>query len=455
MKKIIIGFILGYCLIYSSCKKDFLEKKPNKALLVPNTLDDMALLMDNIAIMNRFPTLQEMASDDFYTTPSGYIGLSVLEKNSYVWATDIYGGGVGSDWNNCYQQMFYANVVLDGVKELDLTRNPALETLKGNAYFFRGLALYNLCQLFAVPFQPNKAQGDLGLPIRLSSDVNEKSVRASLQQTYDQVLNDLILAEKLVPIQVTIKSRPNKASVNGLLARVFLTMGDYSKAEFYADACLKLNDKLIDYNSITVGTGLSFPTALPNNNNEILFHASLVNYTFFVSAQTVVAPDLYSSYAANDLRKKLFFIDRNGLMTFRGTYSGPSVPSSLFSGIATDEIFLIRAECRARNGNVQGAMADLNTLMLNRFVNGTFVPFQLTNANDALVQILKERRKELVCRGLRWTDLRRLNLDPKFAITITRDISGQIYSLEPNSKRYVFPIPDNEIIASGIQQNER
>jgi len=68
---------------------------------------------------------------------------------------------------------------------------------------------------------------------------------------------------------------------------------------------------------------------------------------------------------------------------------------------------------------------------------------------------LKERRKELLFRGLRWTDLRRLNLDPRFAVTLARNVSGQIYSLPPEDPRYAWPIPDDEIQASGIPQNPR
>ena len=109
-----------------------------------------------------------------------------------------------------------------------------------------------------------------------------------------------------------------------------------------------------------------------------------------------------------------------------------------------------------RLGSINAAMDDLNALIIKRWKNnGTFVPFTAATANEALAKVLKERRKELIFRGLRWTDLRRLNKDPRFAITLTRNLNGVVYTLPPNDDRYTLPIPDQEIKISGIAQNPR
>ena len=135
----------------------------------------------------------------------------------------------------------------------------------------------------------------------------------------------------------------------------------------------------------------------------------------------------------------------------KGTYTGSAFP---FTGIATDEVYLMRAECNVRLGNLSTATRDLNHLLLNRFKAGTYKPVQYNNAQDLLVLILKERRKELLWRGLRFLDLRRLNLEG-YGITPSRTVGGNTYVLLPNSPLYVLPIPDDEIAASGIQQNKR
>jgi hypothetical protein len=146
---------------------------------------------------------------------------------------------------------------------------------------------------------------------------------------------------------------------------------------------------------------------------------------------------LFRSYETNDLRKTLFF--KYGDYFF-GTYDQNGF---CFAGISTAEMFLARSECLARAGNVDSAMADLNHLLQTRWAARTFVPYIATDANDALQQILRERRKELLFRGVRWVDLRRLNKDPRTAhTTLTRTVKGVVYTLPPDDARWVLPIPD-------------
>lgn len=121
---------------------------------------------------------------------------------------------------------------------------------------------------------------------------------------------------------------------------------------------------------------------------------------------------------------------------------------------------MIRAECKARAEDVGGAMSDLNTLMRNRWdKNVTYVPFVAVNALDALKQVLNERRKELVFRGLRFADLRRLNSDSRFATTLTRKLTigglEQTYSLPPNDPRYTLLIPELVMQSTNMIQNPR
>ncbi|QPQ52041.1 hypothetical protein H3Z85_00490 [Chryseobacterium indologenes] len=73
-----------------------------------------------------------------------------------------------------------------------------------------------------------------------------------------------------------------------------------------------------------------------------------------------------------------------------------------------------------------------------------------------MLLIINERRKELpFTANLRWEDLRRLNMDDKFAKKLTRNIGVNIYTLEANSPRYVFPIPPVEINFHPLTQNIR
>ena len=125
-----------------------------------------------------------------------------------------------------------------------------------------------------------------------------------------------------------------------------------------------------------------------------------------------------------------------------------------FGGIATDEIYLIRSESLIRTGKIREGVSVLNTLLSSRYKAGEFVPVTAENYENALAVVLAERRKELVFRGFRWEDVRRLNTEG-FNIIMTRVINNTLYALLPNDLRYAFPIPNSELSTSGIQQNPR
>lgn len=93
--------------------------------------------------------------------------------------------------------------------------------------------------------------------------------------------------------------------------------------------------------------------------------------------------------------------------------------------------------------------------MAKRWKTGSFVPLTAATAEGALRLVLAERRKEMVGRGMRWLDLRRLNGDSRFAVTLKRDIAGTVYTLPPNSPRYTFYLPDIVVKTSGLTQNRR
>lgn len=455
-----IIFLIAVCSV-CSCEKDFLDAKPDKALLVPSTLADLQALLDNSsAVFNQDPNIGQIASDDYYTTSAGMLGLPDKEQNSYLWSDDVYEGSAVNDWIMPYRQIFYANVVLEGAVDLEGKGSSVeLDAIRGSALFYRAWALYQLSQHFTVPYVQAIAAASLGLPLHNSSDVNERPGRGTLQQTYDQILKDALEAEKLLPLTVRYKTRPTRAAAYGFLTRVYLSMRDYAKAEKYATACLTLERGLIDYNTLNLSSTKPFPVALPFDNVEILFYSHFITSNFINnSTLTIVDSTLYAAYQSNDLRKGLYFRDRgNKVITFKGSYSGslPSNSTAVFSGLATDEILLTRAECLARRGDISAALADLNTLMEKRWKKGTFRAYSAGNKADALRLILIERRKELFSRGIRWTDLRRLNTEPGFETELKRNMDNTLYTLRPGDKKYTFPIPLDEVQMTGIEQNPR
>jgi hypothetical protein len=456
-------YILCSCCLAASCSKqdEWLDAKSNKSDVVPKTLQDFQGILDNFYYMNyAFPGIGLVGADNYYLTDDNYNAVSQSERNAYTWQKDIYQGEKSYDWNSGYQTIEYCNLILNGLEKITRTsgNEAAYDNVKGSALFYRAYAFYTLAQLFCKPYAAASAAADLGLPVRLTWDVNEVSVRGTVAQTYEQMVSDAKTAIDLLPVKPQFIMRPSRPSANGLLAKIYLTMEDYANAGLYANSSLEDYSTLLDYNSSIISLGAPWRFPPYPGNPEITFYAYqngfFTVYPYSTGGLGYVSPELYQSYSDNDLRKTVLYINNgNGHVQFEGTYAGTF---SNFCGIATNEILLIRAESYARQGKAAEAIADINTLLEHRYVTNTFTPLAPGTADAALVTVLQERRKELPFTGqLRWEDLRRLNKDPKFAVTLTRQVNGQTYTLPPNDPRYVYPIPDNEIQLSGIPQNER
>ncbi|MDR6919490.1 RagB/SusD family nutrient uptake outer membrane protein [Chryseobacterium sp. 2987] len=459
MKTIILIVLVSISFV--SCKKqdEWLNKKSSKSDVVPSTLDDYQAILDNTDKMNdHYPSIGLVGSDNYTINDAEWNSMSYIAiKNMYVWAADIYEGietGPISEWTSPYEIVEYANIVLEGIDKINADVNRTQwNSIKGSALFYRAFAFYNLAQLFCKPFDPQTADSDLGIPIRLNSDVNVKSMRSTVKKTYDQIVNDLLIAESLLPEIPLYKTRASKPAVRALLAKTYLLMGDYQNALKSAEATLSNNNALIDFNTLNVTNTYSFPN-FNDGNPEIIFYSTPDSYSLMSSSVQVVAPDLYNSYMEGDLRKKVFYRGSLPNISFTGKYTGVR---RYFAGLGVNELYLIKAECFFRLGDLDRGMNTLSQLLKKRWDKDlNYITPKVSNVEDALKLIISERRKELpFTSNTRWEDLRRFNKDNRFATTLTKTVNGKIYSLPPNDPRYVYPIPPLEISKSSIEQNIR
>jgi len=440
--------LLIIILIVCGCKKSvFLDANPNDKIIIPESLADMDALLDNNNVMNGdgieglTPVFGEIASDDHYIPNNVFPALTKGQINLYAWKDDFYENTRSYyGWELSYKAVLYANAVLSSLEKKPIDQSTDFNRIKGSALFHRAHSFYQLAQIFAPQYVSSSALQKPGIPLRLTTNINESITRASLEATYTKIVADLLNSISLLPNVPSYKTRPSKAASFGLLARVHLTMQSYDKALIYADSCLKYQSALIDYNTIS----LTRRNPFLRYNDEVIFACNMgkLDEDLITVFNVVIDSNLYASYHQNDLRRSAFFGSAanygNKGMFFKGTYEGSS---KFFSGIATDEIYLIRAECYARLNNVVLAMKDLNFLMAKRWRSTVPYPeITATNSNDALAKILVERRKELIYRGLRWADLRRLNAEGA-NISIKRMVNGKEITLQPNSLHYTFLIP--------------
>jgi tetratricopeptide (TPR) repeat protein len=450
-------FLISACALLNSCNKkdNFLNVKPDQSLIVASSLKDFKAILLNENLFNvNDPAMGTISDGDVYVTSDVWTNsvLTAVERNTYIWAKDIYQGSnaVNQDWNVMYQQIYGTNTVLEGLAKIDVNASNQIlyNEVKGTALFFRSAAFYNLVQTFALPYDPATAATDPGIPLKMTTSLAEVVKRASIKDCYDRIINDLQTAAITLPDHTSEYTSPTKTAANAMLSRVCLAIGDYTNALKYANAALSIKSTLLDFNTLTPGSSSLSSDFLA----EDILHLTMRNTDVLNRRKGIVDSTLYRSYNINDLRKTDYFITVTGAIRFRGSYDQYG---SKFSGLATDELYLNRAECYARAGNTQQALDDLNMLLIKRWKTGTFSAITALSADDALAKILTERRKELVFRGIRWTDLRRLNKDDRFKITLTRVINNITYTLSPNDPRYALPIPLSEINLNGIPQNPR
>jgi tetratricopeptide (TPR) repeat protein len=374
--------------------------------------------------------------------------MTVARKDHHIWAQNAL---AEIDWTYMYQIVLNTNIALETVdKQKEGERNSARANyIRGQAYFFRASAFYQLLQYYATPYDKTTAAGTPGIALRLTSDATPVSTRATLENSWHQLLDDFKAAIDLLPVTNSPVTRPSKGTAYAALARAYLDMGEYALAGKYADSALRIKSTLLNFNAVDGTQAYPFD----RYNTEVLI-SSVMQYIGPQSPTNYKVDSLlYRSYELNDLRRTLFFKSNGvGTVGFRGGYDGTSTP---FNGLANDEVYLIRAEAAARAGLKDSALSDLNKLLVTRWVTGTFVPFTAGTADQALDIILTERRKELILRGTRWFDLRRLNKETRFATTLIRMQNSTTYTLPPNDNRYTFLIPAQVIALTGMQQNTR
>ena len=292
----------------------------------------------------------------------------------------------------------------------------------GQAYTLRGLFHFDLVKLFGVPYMKDKTAPGAVIADHVITAA-EKVQRATVAETYEQAVNDIKHAMTLL---VTSKARNdgyiNYWAAEALLARVYLYMGEWAEAFTAA-------------NDVINGTGVY--SLIPNNQyiaswsqpftTESIF--SLVNTTANNPSREalsyVSAPSGYGeiilSYAMldllqedpNDVRNQLVFPDKLSEKNSElrdghcKKYSG--IGGNLFVTnipiIRLSDIYLIAAEAAWRKTPKDQASADkyLDAIRKRANPNVSFVA-----AND--LEIIKERRKELVHEGHRFYDIMRLNL---------------------------------------------
>lgn len=465
MKK--VTTILAICVVVmlTGCN-DFLDIKP-KGEKIPKTVTDYETLLNYESVQKVSDTYPTYLTDDVYlpdvaqgtATP----GLNSVEQsilNLYLFKKDVFGEAQDDGfWFASYNRIYYYNTVIDNIMNAEGPSEQQKHSIRAEALISRALEYLYLVNGYAKHYDVRTAETDPGVPLILDEDISKKDlVRASVKDVYAQIQSDLQAALPNLPVQPKGNAfRASKAAGYGILAKMYLYMGNYTEALKAANEVLAINNSLLDlkkYAVVKVQSSIGRTNVPQDIDNPENIYIKFAPYVYGLSSKVFGSDELISLFSEDDMRLQIYFTKNfRNIPTDKYVWA-PYLRANL--AVSSPEIYLIAAECEAREGSVERAMALINKLRDNRIKNNTDVV--ATDRNDALQKVLEERRRELTMSGMvRYIDLKRLNQESQFAKTVTHVTGEGTFSLEPNSPLYVLPIPAKvmRFNKNSMKQNER
>lgn len=488
MKTIRYYLIILTTLFLGGCGDEFLEKAPLDSINSENfyqTTDDAVAAINGAYQPLQWPKLYNMrmwtsdivAGNSIVGAGGGDDGRETQDMANFVTATD--NPGVLDLWRGPAPGILRANMVL--LKVPDMAIDQAIkDRILGEAYFLRGLYNFILVRFFGDVPLLTKPQfpGDDLRPLRTAQSV-----------VYEQIVNDLLQAVTLLPRKDSYSAvdlgRAAKGAAAGLLAKVYLTLGDDAKCiemcELVESLGYDLNPNYADNFDVNKENGIEslFEIQYTSNAGEGFWgnenQASwLSTFTGPRNADMVAGgwgwnqptQEFVDAYEPGDLRKAVTIFyegcpDFDG-MAYDKAYSTTGynlrkflVTKAVSSGYDNSplnfpvlrfaDVLLMKAEALNNQGESVLAETPLNRVRARAGLDA------LSNLPSGAMKIaiLHERRMELAFEGQRWFDLIRVD-NGQFGLDFLHGI-GKVNASE---KHLLFPIPQKEIDANpNLMQN--
>ena len=342
-----------------------------------------------------------------YADEMQWYGSSTSTANNFYNNTVLPSiGTIANWWNFSYSQIYGANAIINGVAASTALEQEDKDQLTGEAKFVRGMLHFYLLQLYgAVPFVTST-----------DYKVNSKVGRMPEAEVYQKIVADLESASSLLKAEYENpeRVRPNSFVAKALLARVYLYQGAYAQASNSASAVLNATDLYAlpdDLNSVFLKESSSTiwqfsPRTATRNTDE--------GQTFIFNSappsNAGLSSSLISSFEVGDQRLNKWIRSKSdGELLYYHPFkykklpsSGPQVEYSIV--LRLQEMYLIRAEARAQQGELIGAKEDLNVIRNAAGLENTMT----VSKTDILRAVLHERRVEFFTEyGHRFMDLKR------------------------------------------------
>jgi len=489
MKKYIFRVfgLMVILLAAGACNQDFLEVKPQGQINAENYYQtaDHAIWATN-AVYNQlrvweviafpFIAMTDIVSDDAYkgSFPADAERLTAFENFTYGPA---FPEEIRLAWQGYYRGVFRANTAIAGIPGVDMNEQ-LKQRLIGECKFLRAHYYFYLVRWY----------GDIPLIDRLLVESEYYTqARAPKSQIYDLITQDLKDAIEVLPEKSQYApadlGRVTKGAARGLLAKVYLTIGDFVNAEKYALEVINSGQYALlpNYNNIFLPIGenssesvfeiqataleQSFAGATPWNMIQGVRGTPNLGWGF-----NMPSSDLIAAYEPGDPRRDATILyvgevlpDGSAIVQpnpdiLNARYNQkawtPNHPGLQDNGpsniriLRYADVLLIAAEALNENGKPDQALIHLNAVRDRARGNRpmSVLPRRTTTDRVQLRQFIwHERRVELAMEQHRWFDLVR---------------TGQAAAkLGPSGfqvgKHELFPIPQSEIDLTGgiVTQN--
>lgn len=486
--KIFLLIILTFCGGFFSCES-FLDEYPSKQNNKPiETTEDLQLLLNRLYDYTSEKNYAAMCATDNAAVDTFHYAFQpkVFTNNNalgwFLWDDYIQENAIrAEDWTAEFLKIGKANLILDFVDFVE-GDDAEKEEIRKEARFIRAYSYFNLATVYCLTYSEDNFN-ELGLPIKKSISVEEDITRASLKETFDFIEEDFVSALDATITDCTDAPwRYSLPAVQAFAARFYLYTGDYENAEKYSKLALEAHSELENFEDVMYDNGelysykgSDYPNARKMGSADMYLWKEMY-YTRFIPQRTYYlhaypSQKLLDSYDTLDIRYDAMMVENIVVGTAQSPYVGYYYLNYNYipSGPTTAEMFLIQAECAARNGDISTARTNIEALRIKRYKAADYTEMNYPSDTKDLVQLVIDERNREFPFSLRWYDLHRINRDELIDdVTITREfysMNGNIpeldqplktYTLEAGSRRYAMPIPLNEITASGnvLEQNK-
>ena len=437
---------------------------------------------------------------------SGYLTLTPDIQSDLVYAVQGNSNAYGNIWQwdirstspeiegvyaALYRVIGRCNFYLDKVGALreSLTDDDEIKYLDyytGEVYCARALAYSELLKCFCKAYDPATASDELGVVLADTYFGEKPAVRASLYDSYQFVISDLEMAEKMLDEENDYYNAEyfTNAAAHAIHARTALYMQDW-------DAAIEHAGILIESGTFALASARSYYTSNQTyldylwTNDSSFENIWRIGYTVtsygaaqgsvflnFTTDYTYYYPDYVPAqwvldlYGAGDGRYNAYFAQAQTGYSHQLTwpllvkyFGNESLMANLIyhvnmpKPLRLAEQYLIRAEAYCRKGNYSAASADLTALSESRHTNGGGIS---VTASNWLETISDERVRELYMEGFRLHDLKRWGKGFERTPQAKTQTEGNDLKVTADNPLFVWPIPNHEVSAPGsqIQPNE-